>query len=293
MRPSNKKWNEYMDAEHPDEISEDIKKLEERSEHLENWLESLRKNQEVVPFVQEIKEQTEWQIRVLQNRPSEASEIPYKGRHDELERENNFFYEVFPVLKTSEYISASSATAITSSGTIDVYDYANRIRDLGTQDAIDYGDTIIGEYHKIQESQGRLIEVRSLLDKFGSPNLLERYDRAYNAYMAYESNTGEKTAAANDMRNLLYGLRGELMERARNKPRENMTWEIMSQRLAIGGDGSQQCINLINQKETISSLNQRLSDVLKDRERGSITDLNTIWTELLDHIYTVLRLINL
>jgi hypothetical protein len=174
-----------------------------------------------------------------------------------------------------------------------VFEYVSRVRDLGTPNAIVYGNTYIDEYDQIQEAQGREKEVRSLLKRFGSSNLLERYDRAFNAYMAYKGNTGEKTATGNEMRNLLLGLGGELYERARKWPKEDMTWKKMSPRLAIGGGSSHQHITLENQGKTRSALLERLAEVLKDREGGSVTDLNAIWTEILDHIYTVIRLVDL
>ena len=65
----------------------------------------------------------------------------------------------------------------------------------------------------------------------------------------------------------------------------------MSPRLAIGGGGGYQHISLENQGRVRSRLLSRLADVLKDREVGSVTNLDTIWTQILDHLFTILRLI--
>ncbi len=55
-----------------DELSEDIKKLEERKAHLEEVKESYLKAQAALPFVQTNIELTDWQIRLYQ-KPSSGS----------------------------------------------------------------------------------------------------------------------------------------------------------------------------------------------------------------------------
>ena len=70
-----------------------------------------------------------------------------------------------------------------------------------------------------------------------------------------------------------------------------MTWEKMAKRLAKGTNAHDEKI-IIEQGEKRSSLIDRLSDVAKDREGGSVTNLDFIWTELLDHVYIILNLIH-
>jgi hypothetical protein len=41
-----------------------------------------------------------------------------------------------------------------------------------------------------------------------------------------------------------------------------------------------------------TSLISRLSDIAKDREGGSLTNLDNLWTQISDHIYIVLSLID-
>jgi hypothetical protein len=90
------------------------------------------------------------------------------------------------------------------------------------------------------------------------------------------------------MRNLLDGIRGDLFKLARKWPKENMTWQKMAERLAKGGSTGVECQELIRQERNRSSLISRLSDILKDRETGSLTNLDNVWTQVMDHIYTVL-----
>jgi hypothetical protein len=174
-----------------------------------------------------------------------------------------------------------------------MFRYVTQVRNLGTPQAIEYGNLYINEYTHLQEAQGRVEEDRSLLQRLNAPNLLDRYERAYKAYMAYSGGTGEKTEAGNEIRNLILGLSGELLERAKKWPKENMTWKIMAPGLAVDQGRGHHHITLIRQADIRSSLLNRLADVLKDREGETGTDLHTIWTETLDHIYVVLGLINL
>jgi hypothetical protein len=66
----------------------------------------------------------------------------------------------------------------------------------------------------------------------------------------------------------------------------------MSARLSINGGRGQEHITLDNQKRVKGPLFSRLAEVLKDREGGSLTNLDTIWTEVIDFLFTVLGLIN-
>lgn len=116
--------------------------------------------------------------------------------------------------------------------------------------------------------------------------------RTRKVYMAVRAQTGERTAAAMEIRTLLDGVKGELWERAKKWPKENMTWDIMADRLAVN-DLTGHSKELMTQGKIRSSLIHRLSDIGKDREGGSATNLDYIWTEVLDHLYAILGLIGI
>jgi hypothetical protein len=277
-----------------DEVEKDIHQYEERKEHLENALDSRLRAQDDIPHIQEELDVTNWQLRALENRPPESSEIPYKSRSDDIEKENQFLIDSYPILdvKGDSTLYASTGS-VTASGSPSVYIFVNRVRDLGTPEAIKYGNTYIQEYNQLQLAQGRPERVRMLLEKLNSPNTLERFDRALLGYKKYRSEPKEKIATANHMRNLLYGLQGDLWEHARHSPRETMNWNTMASRLAINGNRGQEYITLASQEAVQSTLISRLSEVLKDREGGSLTDLDSIWVEIQDFIFTVFGLIDL
>ncbi len=275
----------------PGELSDDIKKLEERKAYFEEVKSSYLKAQAVIPFIQQNIDLTDWRIRAYKNLPPESAEVPKFSRKDELESENQYLRGLYTVLNIPSEPQLFSSTSVTISGGSADYNYLNRIRDLGTPSAIEYGNTFILEYHQLQDVQQRPQQVRALLEKIKSKNLFERFDSAHEAYLAFRSGSGKRTGTANEMRNLLLGFKGELLNLARHFPKENMTWDTMSARVAINGGGGTEHVILSAQNRVHSSLFARLADVLKDREGGSIINLDSIWTETLDHLYTVLGLI--
>jgi hypothetical protein len=275
----------------PDDLSGDIEKLEERQAYLEKVKRSYLKAKEAIPNIQQDIDLTNWQIRAYRDMPPESVEIPIVSRQRELEGENQFLRSSITVLNIpSEPQFNSSGSIVVSSGSA-IFSTVNRITDLGTPTAIAYGKKYKFEYDQLQSVQQRPQQVRIQLEKIKSKNLLERFDNAYNSYLAFRSGAGLRTSTANEIRNLLLGFKGELFTLARRFPKEDMTWDRMAARIAINGGSGTEHIILISQNRVHSSLLSRLAEVLKNREGGSLTDLDSIWTETLDHIYTVLGLI--
>lgn len=275
----------------PDDVHEIIKKLKERKEHLQEVKKSYLDAQQALPYVQQNLDLTDWQLDVYENLPPEASELPIYDRKDRLEAENQYLKGLYHVVDVPPSGLLNSTASVTTSGTSTDYSYVNRVRDLATPAALEFGNTYISQYQNIQLAQDRPQQVRTLLHKINTRDIYERFDRAYDAYQGYKSGTMKRTAAANEIRNLLLGLKGDLWNKARKWPKENMNWNNMSARLAINGGRGQEHVTLGAEERKHTSLLARLADVLKDREGNSITNLNAIWTEVLDHLYTVLGLL--
>jgi len=184
------------------------------------------------------------------------------------------------------------STAVLTSGSASVYEYVTRVGELDTPNTLAYSQKYTSIYNELQNTQARPNEVRVLVEKLNSSQTLQRFDRALNAYYAVRSGTGQRTAAATDMRTLLDGLQGDLFAKARKWQKENMTWATMAERLSKGDSGQAEHQVLVNQETIRRRLISRLSDVLKDREGNSSINLDNLWTQILDHIYVVLGLIN-
>lgn len=275
----------------PDEVPEIIRLLTERKNHLEEVKRTYLDAQGVLPYVQRDIDLTEWQLNVYQNLPPEASEILLHDRKEKLDTENQYLKGVYRVLDVPSAGALNSTASVTTSGTSDDYSYVKRIGDLDTPSTLAFANTYGNQYQVLQLAQDRPHQVRALLSKLNTPNIYERFDNAFEAIQGFQAGSVKRTAAANEIRNLLLGFKGGLFDRARKWAKENMTWGNMSARLAINGGRGQEHVVLGAQARKHSSLLNRLADVLKDREGGSVTDLNGIWTETLDHLYTVLGLL--
>jgi len=270
-----------------------LRKLRERRDYLKLWLERMKKAREAVPLVHRNLQTTEWEISALENAPEEADEIAAVDPSTALDQDFDYWRTNVPMMPDLDLKAVESSTGISASGTVSVYEYVSRVGDLQTPSAIDYSRKYTAAYQELQQEQDRPSEVRSLIAKLGNPQTLERFNRASAAYYAAASGTAERTAAAMEMRTLLDGIKGALFERARRHPRENMTWRKMAERLTKGHKGGPEETEVRNQEKSRSSLIERLSQIAKDREGGSLTNIDHVWTQLLDHIYTVLSLLSL
>ena len=271
-----------------------LKELKERERYLDGWRENFKSAQGALPTLNRILDLTRWQIEVVESRPEEAKEIPLPINLEEIEQENAHLKTVLPSLPYVQNDRFAESTAIFTSGSALAYQYVSRVQELESPNAVNYSNKLITEYHVLQSKQSRREEVQELLAKLGNPQTLDRFARAYRAYEEVKSGTGARTAAAMEMRTFLDGLKGDLWKMARRSfKREKMSWEKMTNRLAKGGPGGLEHELLLKHGERFSSFISRLSDVGKDREGGTLTNLEHIWTEVLEFVYSVMGLVSI
>lgn len=271
--------------------SEEIKKLEAKRAYLKEWLDRYKNAHDAVPFVQTNLELTEWEFEALSNMPMKAKGVEIDELENIIQRDYEYVQNALPMIPKYDLNLLKSSTVVNTSGSQVVYGYVARVVDLGTPEAEQYSNKYVALYQNLQIKQQRPERVRELLVKLGNPQTLQRFDTATNAYIHAKADTVKRSEAALEMRNLLDGVKGDLFEKAREKERENMTWEIMAKKIVKPSPIGTELAELIRQGTVRSILYDRLSNVLKDREGSSQINLDNIWTELLDHIFTVLGLI--
>lgn len=275
------------------EFKGEIEKLNYRRNYYDEWLHRYRTATEVLPYIQSQRDITDWQLKALSSRPDEANEISQLGLGATFERENDYLRNTLPMMPPYDSNRILTYGSFSASGSASVYEYVTRVGGLGTPSANQYASQFTHSYQELQVTHNRAKDVRELISKLGNPQTLDRFDRAETAVAAARLDVGQRTSTAFETRTLLDGIQGDLFNRARNWPEENMTWETMAARLATGGATGVEAIEVRSQKSKRSSLINRLSEIGKDREAGHISDIGNIWTQTLDHIYTVLGLINL
>lgn len=271
--------------------SEEINKLRKIQAYLTEWLANFRKAQDRVRLVQSNLEITDWELEVLNNRPEASDEVPRPDLTDVYDERLRHLESAIPSLPDFDEPQFASTVAYTTSSSAVVFTYVSRIGDLGTPDAVDFSRQYTAAYDEILEKQERETEVRELMAERASEGSRARFDSTMVAIAAVKAGVGQRTAAGNEVRNLLNGIKGDLFQRARKWDSENMTWDVMAQRLAMGGEDSYETQELAKQGAAHAALLDRLASVAKDGEAGSPTNLDYIWTETLDHLYVVLSFV--
>jgi hypothetical protein len=271
--------------------NEEIKKLEDKLSYLQEWIDRLKEANKVAQEVQQQIELVRWKIGVLKNLPPEADEIPFDP--PKAEKDLDYTKSAIRQIPTYDRSALTNSTATTVSGTTDYYNFVTRIGDLNTQNAITFSGEFIEQYHSMQRSQDRQRMVRQMVEKLGNPQTVNRFDKAVDAFSLYKTGVGDRTSTALQIRTLLDGVQGTLFEKARNHAKENMTWGKMGSRLARIQPNSEDYNQFIMQYDVRSRLYSRLSDIGKDREGGSVTNLEYIWPQVVDHLYVTLSLLGL
>jgi hypothetical protein len=270
------------------QLDDDLKKLHEKRDYYREWLRRLNMADEAAVEVKRQLEVTEWQIEALESAPPEASEIPKPNLSKTLDSDIANMKITYPFVPLYTKPAGLSASAFSSTGTVSVYEYAARVGDLGTPDAIEYSQRTTVELRQLQQRQDRPAQVRQLISRTCSASTVDRLEACLRSYASYSAGRGNRTAPATDIRTLIEGVRGDLFERARMHPNENMTWPTMAPRLAIDGEDGAHCQEILRLESVSSSLISRLSDIIHDREAGSLTNVHNVWAETQDFLVALL-----
>ncbi len=267
-----------------------LQTAQERLDYLLDFLGRLNRAQEQVPDVQEIIEQSKWEINVLSEMPEDGEEFI---TDDMIKRHLNANIHLFsnlplpPVYSTKMMYSTASISSASSS---DVYEIVSRVGEIENDEFHDWSVKSVLSYRQMLEKQSRYEKIRELLMRI-IPYRVAEFETARVSYLAAKADVGEREAAGISMRNVLEHFKGDLFVLARKHENENMTWERMAERLARDGVGSVEHAELSKQKAEWNSLQSRLSQVAKGQKKGLVADLDDIWTKLLDHMFTILGII--
>lgn len=270
------------------EPSDDLKKLYEKRDYYIEWLRRLNEADEIGIEARRLLEETEWQIEALEEVPPEADEIPKPDLSQTLDSDIANLPIAFPFINQFEKHIVLPASAFSSTGTMSIYRYAARVGDLGTPDAIEYSDRTTERFRDLQHRQDRPDLLRKILSPVCEESTMGRLEAAIQSFESYLADKSNRRGPATDMRALIDGVIGDLFESARNRPSENMTWSRMASRLAIGGVQNSHRQEIEGLESQYSSLTKQLSDVIHDREAGSLSNIEHIWAEIQDFLVALI-----
>ena len=122
--------------------------------------------------------------------------------------------------------------------------------------------------------------------------MVQNFNVAYDSYQHFKAGSEAKENVALSIRTFLDGVQGELFEKARSVPRENMTFNEMVTRLKLVSESPSLRMQLVWEAYNRAKIYGDLSSILKQRERQSVRNLDYIWTSLLDHLFVLLEAID-
>lgn len=245
--------------------------------YLEDWLKRDDEQRALRPTVERMLGTAVWQVgamdAVRSASPSMALEMD-----SEIDRDLADLKTKMPLPAQYKPLTDVSSSAIGAAGNARVFEGLVALRlDGGQPSPL---NTHITAYERLVADQGRADEAGRRVNILFA-HLFERFNAARDAVQLAGADPLVQEGAAMHMRTFLYKLNGELFERARSRPGENMTWELMVMRLA-SADG----IRLLrDQEETNSALLNMLSNIGKGR--SSAFTLSEAWTRFVDHVFVV------
>ena len=262
-----------------------MEKTKARRNYLRTWLDRHREASQVAPVVGEALEEAEWELRVLRDRPADAHGISTAEVDAQASRAFDLIADALPQMPDYELAGKFLINSLSTNSTSAAFFYVQQVADVGTQATTDYALALSDEYRQLQETHHRRAKVRDLIQDV-VPAVLDRFNRAHHAVEQFRVGTGTKSAAASEIRNLVDGLQGELFQKARRSPRENMTWREMANRLVPGSKGTNDAV--VHQERVKHSLYEDLSQVAKLREGRTERRIEDLRARAIDHVFTVL-----
>ncbi len=268
-----------------------VRSLQDQNYYLENVKKGYLQAQDAIPYLQDEIDRTNLRLRIYQNMPPEGDGISLIFTPQKAEDENQYLKNTYVPVSIPSFSVLTTTASFTTSGSSDAYADLVNLGNIGTPQAIQFRETYKTEYRKMQAAQERPKQVRDLLSKVISQDIIQRFDEANKAFQGYKARSVKRTAAGNEMRNLLHGLKGDLWNMARHHPKENMNWSTMAARLAVNGGTGSEHIKLAQQEQKHSELLSNLASILKDYEGKTPFDLEDIWTQVIDLLFVILGLL--
>lgn len=273
-------------------MNDELKEVKEKTlKLLQDWLSKFEEAKEVAPSIQQAYELKSWESEVLDTMPDAATEIPYDHLLEKYSMEQEFWSSNLPQMPSHDKWTLSSGSALSVSSSVSTYQLVARALDLGDPETQLWAEKHTYQYMEMQRQQQRIAYVRSALKSL-NPDRASEFDRAVETYRFWSTGWSERESVGIALRNVLEHFKGDLYEKAINRPREQkIKWPQMAMRLAKGGANSPESKTLIAEEETWKSLHRRLTEVAKTLDTGVATNLDMIFTEWIDHLYTVLSLV--
>ncbi|MGE3492015.1 MAG: hypothetical protein AB7N29_18565 [Vicinamibacterales bacterium] len=259
-----------------------------RVNYLRTWLERHKGASDVAPSVQEALDEAEWELGVIRDRPLDAANLSTTRIDEYSGMALRRVTDALPMLPDYDLSASLRINSISTSSSSAAFTYVHEVGMIGTPAAVEYSLAKADQYRVLQESHQRRSRVRGLIQEL-VPRATVRFEAACLAVDQSRIGVSAKSAAASELRNLVDGVQGELIELARRTPREQFNWETMSERLAPTSSDMQAV--LLEQGRLRSTLYADLSYATKLREGERAQPIENLLARALNHVFAVLSAI--
>lgn len=281
-----------------DILNKNKKLLEGKIGLYNNFLNGAKKVSEVVPIVQEVKEKTEWTLKLLEDNPSNVASKIFEDPEVEAAQSTDFdiWDKSLPKLTVNpEYISTSGSAASGTASEIVFTKLAN-ISENSQEPVIVSLEPFMGEYAQLQAKYKNPDEISEIL-KNVSPKLSEEFEQANQSYMKAINGLLQANEAAIGMRNVLEHFVGELFDLIRKidnrQVEKSQRWLFISEKLAVGGVCGLEYEMLASKSESNKTIWQELTNLSKNLVDDPLPKLRVVYSKWIDHLFTSLKLIDL
>jgi hypothetical protein len=244
--------------------------------YLEEWLQRDERQRALRPDVTRMLGTAVWQVDAMDALRGTSPEMAREVEYD-LTRSFTALKESLPLPPSLHDSTTTSTTSYAAASSNRVYEALMSTR--GT-DPLPRVTKEVRRYESLVAEQGRAQEAGRRVGLL-FPELAERFKAALDAAEVAKRDELVQESAAMEMRTFLYKLKGELFAKARMNAVENMTWELMAERLGVGAG----CEGLVEQGGAHGSVISTLTNIGK--ARYSTFSFTEAWTRFVDHVYVV------
>ena len=177
-----------------------------------------------------------------------------------------------------------------ASGCLSVYDHLrNSAVPFEPPEPQGWAISLMDEYENKMDKSNKIELIKKSL-KLLYPSLEEDFELVEKNFFRPSENNEKEVNAGIAMRNLLEHFKGRLIQKSSIKGK---AWEAMMKKLSKFPENSYETYTLIDQEKIFTNLFGQLSNLAKQCKKGSTitTDINHIYTELIEHLYIIFDLI--
>jgi hypothetical protein len=260
---------------------------------LAEWLKNAKQIADVTPIIQQASEIADFQYDLIASMPSDV-EAPIRDELlSSISGSHDFWQAQLPKIQPTSTAGTLSGLAMSVYDSTSAYDYLTIVAVNGNEAARGWAQPRVRRYRELQIGQQRIEAVHQTM-KTIKTELADEFQTSVNAYRAALPQVKDYQGAGIQLRNVLAHTKGELISKAmRLSKKQKLKWYQMASILAKGGTASPEHSLLITQEPSFKSLHDRLTIIAKNQSVIARQDLEDIFTEWVDHLFTVLNLVDL